>query len=510
MRARRSAALAAVLLVLCLLVPTAARANGWEHAAIPFKALIRGLGEEAAETRARAAESLGFRGQVEAVAFLLKALRAPESDHAVRRALYTALGRLGDRAAVPDLHACLDKESREEMRGACVQALAAIGDPESLPMLLRALQEDRHPLIQARLVTALGRFPQPASIRTLTALLTGDSEPAVRLAAIRSLGETGAESALEPLLAALASADADERAIVVEALGRLGHRGATEPLTKLLDRSEEPALRSRIVIALAALRDGGAYPVLVGLLADEVPAVRFYAVRGLRELGQPEAAGPLVSLYQDLAVPLETPETIEGLARLLAAISLQVEVLRALTELDPAKGLPAFLDAAGGSAPPRNSQTALRIAEALYERRRVALYGLGYTGSPEAGALLAGPAGLDDEDPRLRATAVRSLGVLGLGDAVGQVLPMLEDEAAEVRWTAAMVLGRLADSAAAAPLAARLSDRHGEVRRQAALALGYLGDTRMRETLLELADDDPSQRVREAASFAAGVLQGPN
>jgi HEAT repeat protein len=502
--------LCAVLLAALVLGPSSLRANGWEHAAIPFEALVRGLGDEAAETRARAAESLGFRGQAAAIPFLLEALRAPEPDHAVRRALYTALGQLGGHAAVPDLHTCLHKESREELRGACVQALAAIGDPESLPMLLRALREDRHPLVQARLVTALGRFPQPSSIRTLTALVTGGSEPAVRLAAIRSLGETGAEAALEPLLAALASSAANERAIVVEALGRLGHRGATEPLIKLLDGSADPALRSRIVIALAALRDEGAYPALVRMLTDEVPAVRFYAVRGLRELGRPESAGPLVELYQDLAVPLENPKTIDALARLLAAISLQVEVLRALTELDPVKGLPVFLDAAHGPAPPRESQTALRVAEALYERRRVALYGLGYTGSPEAGALLAGPAGLGDGDPRLRATAVRSLGVLGLDDSVEQVLPMLEDDAAEVRWTSAVVLGRLADPVAVVPLKARLSDPHGEVRRQAALALGYLGDAGVREALLELADDDPSQRVREAASYAADVLQEAN
>ena len=91
-----------ILLAAILLWPAVARANGWEHAAIPFEALLWGLGHEAAETRARAAESLGYRGQAEALPFLLDALKAPEPDHRVRRALYTALGRLGVRQQLRD------------------------------------------------------------------------------------------------------------------------------------------------------------------------------------------------------------------------------------------------------------------------------------------------------------------------------------------------------------------------------------------------------------------------
>ncbi|MDH3476361.1 MAG: HEAT repeat domain-containing protein [Rhodospirillales bacterium] len=511
MRTRRFPALAAVLLVLCLLVPAAGRGNGWEHAAIPFEALIWGLGEEAAETRARAAESLGFRGQAAAIPFLLETLDRPERDHGVRAALYTALGRLGDPVALPHLHRCLVEEAREELRGACVAALAMIGDAGSLPRLVQAFRTDDHPLVRARVVEALGRFPQEASVELLASVLRHGAEAALRRRAIAALGQTGAEAALAPLVAALAAAKTEaEQAVIVDALGRLGNPDAGLPLRALLEGGGEPVLRSRIVIALASIRDEGAYPALVALLGEESPGVRFYAVRALRSLGKSEATGPLLAFYRGLAPHLNGIEDAETAVAALTALTLQVEVLRALIELDPAAGLPALLAGAQGHDLPRASQTALKLAEGLAERRRVALYGLGYSGADEAEALLAGPQGTGDSDPKLRAAAVRSLGVLGRPGATRLALPLLEDQAPEVRWTAAMVLGRLSEPGAVAPLMARLSDPHGEVRRQAALALGYLGDAEALEALTGLAGNDASRRVREAASYAAGLLQQPN
>ena len=88
-------------------------------------------------------------------------------------------------------------------------------------------------------------------------------------------------------------------------------------------------------------------------------------------------------------------------------------------------------------------------------------------------------------------------------------IPMLHDPVPEVRWTAANALGRVADSAAMSPLVVRLQDEYGEVRRQAALSLGYLGAGTARETLLELASGDPVAAVREAAAYAASLVDEP-
>ena len=130
------------MLGVALLVPAPARGNGWAHAGIPFEALLRGLDFEQPETRQRAAESLGFRGQREAVEPLLKRLNLPEESPHVRSALYLALGRLRDTRATPALTRCLDIESREEVRSDCAAALGLLGDVTTAPRLVRALRAD--------------------------------------------------------------------------------------------------------------------------------------------------------------------------------------------------------------------------------------------------------------------------------------------------------------------------------------------------------------------------------
>ena len=134
------------------------------------------------------------------------------------------------------------------------------------------------------------------------------------------------------------------------------------------------------------------------------------------------------------------------------------------------------------------------------------VYGLGYSRSKKAATFLAGAHGAGDPDFRLRATAARSLGVLGMADADGTLRTMLSDPAAEVRWTAAAVLGRLNDPASGEALVASLADRHPEVRAQAALSLGYLGYAAAQPRLEMLISQDESRRVREAAAFSATLL----
>ena len=74
-----------LLLALLLAVPFhGLRANGWEHAAVPYELLVKALQKGQAETRARAAQSLGIRGQPEALEPLLLQLSAQEEDGQLR------------------------------------------------------------------------------------------------------------------------------------------------------------------------------------------------------------------------------------------------------------------------------------------------------------------------------------------------------------------------------------------------------------------------------------------
>jgi len=479
----------------------AAPGNGWEHGAVPFAALLKALEDGDAYLRQRAAESLGYRGQPEAVGPLLARLARPEPDPRVRSAIYVALGSLADPRAVAPLGACLAEEDREEVRGDCALALGLLADPAGQPLLLDALADDSI-LVRSRATDALGSFSTAEAVDALVALL---DERGLRARAIRALGGTGRDEAVAPLLAILGAPEsANEQLAAIDALGRLAASAARAPLTRLLDRTDEPLTRARIAIALGAIRDGRSLPTLVSLLDDAQTETRALAIDGLRALGDPEAAEPIIELCNAIEARWRGADLMASPEDALNDLALEEAALRALVDLDPVAAGPAFAAAAARRALPRDSQAALLLAEAVYQLRRTALRGLGYSAAPEAFDDLA--AASQDADARLRAVAVRSLGVLGQDGTTARLLPRLADEAAEVRWMAAEVLGRIKDQSAAPALLAALGDSVSEVRRQAALALGYLDARAARADLAALAESDPDEKVRAAARYAAGLL----
>lgn len=488
----------------------AARANGWEHGAVPFEALVLALQDDAPAIRQRAAESLGYRGQPEAVPPLLALVAGPEANLPVRRAAYVALGRIGDRRGLEVLTACLTYEPEDALRADCALALGLMAAPPAVPALLASLEDDASFLVKSRVVDALGSFRTAAAVAALSGFLGEGANRSLRQRAIPALARSGAPQAVAPLLDALKESwgGADQIALI-DALGRLAAPAAAPILTALLGETEDAVLRIHIIVALGAIRDGSAAPALIDLLAEPDLPTRYFAIRALHDLGDPMAAGPIGALASKLAEDVTAQDGDALLAdgrRTLARLSLLEAALRALTDLDPGAGLAPMLAMAGPVDLPRDSAMALKLADGVYQIRRRALFGLGYTGAADAHAALSGPAGLGDPDPRLRAVALRALGVLGRNGTTALLLPHLDDDAAEARWTAASVLGRLDDKAAVPALIARLGDPVAEVRKQAALALGYLGDAQALAPLQALATDDPAASVREAAAYAADLL----
>ena len=467
----------AFALVLLIVAPRPAAANGWEHGAVPFETLIEALSFESPAIREQAAHSLGFRGQPEAVRPLLDRLALPEPDGAVRQSIYEALGRLGTREAVS--------------------------------IVLAALTRTTDTLVRDRAVDALGNFPYRRVVRALAALLPAADET-LRQRVLLALGRTGAEAAVAPVLDAFETASTDiERFAALHALADLGSPAATEALAAALAEAESPRLRA----ALGASRDGEAAGTLRAMLEDPVPAVRYMAAEGLQTLGIRSAAPALAALARREAAALAGRSAAELTADSLSAVatlSLQARALRAAVALDPASAAGALLEAAASREVSRTSTAELEVAAAVYRLRRIALHGLGYAQGPEreaAQALLLGPAGIGDADARLRAVAVRSLGVLGAPGAAERVRPLFAaDPSAEVRMTAARVLGLLHDRESAGALLDALADPHALVRKEAALALGYLADPAARTPLEALAAGDRSEPVRDAAAYALTLL----
>ena len=97
-------------------------------------------------------------------------------DPRVRRYLAVALGRLGDRRAVPSLvKAVTAAEAEPETLIYSVWALGAIGDPAATPNLLKlAVSED--PGVRKAVVHALGALPSSETQAALTAALADGVE----------------------------------------------------------------------------------------------------------------------------------------------------------------------------------------------------------------------------------------------------------------------------------------------------------------------------------------------
>lgn len=517
---RRALPRAMVLALLLALPPRGeAVANGWEHAGIPYDALISALKFEDPATRMRAAHSLGHRGQKEAVPHLLAALAQLEPDHGVRSRIYLALGQLKAQAAAVALFDCLDRESREELRGDCAWALGGLGRGPGRDRvrdrLIAVLDRERHALVRRRAVEALGRHGDTAAVAALAAIAVG-SDPSGRVRtmlqaeAIAALGATGHADAAAPLLVLLNRASGERDALpIVRALAGIGAPAAKKPLTALLGRARDPRLRTAVAVALASIGDRDTAATLTGLLGDPVPMVQLAAIRALETQGRKDRAPAVAAYARDLAKNLfarDGPARSRAATQVVVEASLLDAALGTLVALDAARGLDVLLTASRRRAAARATTADIVVANALYRVRRTAINGLGYTESGTAAAFLAGPDGLEDPDSRLRAAAVRSIAVLGRKNATAAVAGKLKDSRTEVRMAAARALGRLGDRRAVAPLIGALADRHAQVRRLAAESLGYLADPAAQAPLRQSAARDGSPIVRKAARFALTLL----
>lgn len=523
-----------IALAAALLSP-AAQANGWEHGAIPFEALVTGLRQGDAATRRQAAISLGHRGDGRAIAPLLAALQRPESEAEVREAAWLSLGLLGRprepgmpgasqaadaatrSAAEQALRDCPRRETRPELQAACATALGDWDSPGALQTLLQLVNAADAPvLVRARSVDALGRRGDAQAVAALARIAAGNV-PALRPRAVAALGRTRHPDAAAPLLQALkAATDDGERLRAVQALAQIGAPAAAEPLSELLRTASAPALRYELTTALAAVRGADLREVLTRQLADPTPAVRLAAIDGLRLQAARSAVPALAALAaRELDTLAAMQKTASGEATgsvpdplpMVAQAGLAAAALQAIHELDAPTGSTVLLRAARWPVP--GAQASPALANAVYQLRRVAWYGLGYARSAEARQWLSSPAVLRDEDARLRAVAVRSLGVLGAGEVLLQQPGLWRDDEAEVRWTVAEVAGLGRVAKAEPQLLRLLDDPHALVRKAAVDALGWLRAGGAAARLRQVQSKDVDERVRAAAGLALAQISAP-
>ena len=208
---------------------------------------LRDLADTDATVRADAAWDLGFADEPRAWA----ALRARLADEMplVRRRAAEALGRIGDREALPGLIDRLGDDDRA-VAAAAASAIEAFGAAaiEALAAAV-AVPPPHDPGRLANAATVLGQVGDDRALEPLAALLHAPA-PEVRLAAARAVVDLGLVAGVRPLRALLADPDPGLRRAALRGIALLAGAAARPILADHLGREDDPAVREAIIALL--------------------------------------------------------------------------------------------------------------------------------------------------------------------------------------------------------------------------------------------------------------------
>jgi len=467
-------------------------------------------------------------GGAESEADFLSAVRAMLADgiadNDLRSEMITELGEHRDVDAVPLLIPMLDTGGL--MRADAARALARIGSPAAdvaKPDLLRVLpscdERDRTPVVWALAVL---------------------NEPAASDAIVDefALGHLSGQFGFDPRIistvlgpARLATLTEHEnpgvRVLVAQALSEIGTVEVIEPLTQLLNNTEnEDTIRRQAAAGLGRIGDPRAAAALFAAMAS-APNMRVVVVDALRRSTGARGLGILLTSATDEETQLQLatmlrnthdPASADPLASLLGHSNelVRIEASRGLAALGDVRAVPVLLTLAGGTSlnTARDALDDLKlvtspdVAPALIPmlegdpfmgRRSGVMAALGHTGSPEAARALMGH--LDGDDMPTAAAALADLDSDEAFTALLRIVPRPGDEdwaqydgmcgvthepELNLRTGAIRALGRFGrpDPGAVEALTTVVEDPQDDVRlrSEAGAALGGLAD----DTVLEL------------------------
>ncbi len=244
----------------------------------------------------------------------------------------------------------------------------------------------------------------------------------------------------------------------------------------------DAALREDLAVALGRSGDRAGRPILEGLLIDESPAVRRAAAFGLGVLGDPQAQAALLLAERDPDRETGTL-AVEALGKLGTHVVDVLEPLLPLPEGERwARLLPGLFRFKEETTVSLGEKGLAQTDPALHLQAAYAL-----SRNPLPSALPTLRKLLADGDPRVRAWAARALGIVGTGEDLAALRPLLDD----------------AGDPHAGPVIQALHSARGLVAGNKAKPLEDW--TPRLRTLM----DDPRPGVRASAFEAAGVWARP-
>jgi HEAT repeat protein len=161
------------------------------------------------------------------------------------------------------------EDSREILVcGAICLALGKRGDREAVPLLCQILTDPIAGAIREDIAETLGGLRNPAATPCLIQVL-GDKEVWVRAKAALSLGEIGDRRAVASLIALLKDESATVREAAVEALAALGNGDACKALIETLESDEDCSVRVAAAEAIGECPGDAGTAALTKIVAYE-------------------------------------------------------------------------------------------------------------------------------------------------------------------------------------------------------------------------------------------------
>ncbi|KUF20313.1 HEAT repeat domain-containing protein [Streptomyces silvensis] len=456
-------------------------------------------GERYRGVRMSAVRALGKRGERRAVPVLVGLLNRgrPVDDPHINRGLYRALTTIGGPEAVAGLLDALEASQTDGHRAEqIVDALADLRSPESVPGLLAALWQFL-PIDPLPVVRALGAIGDPrAGAALLVVADAAGTRPDVRRAAVEALHllpwPPPVQTTVPERLLSRALRDQDHGTVhlAAELLSQTfeGRTHLFVVLKRAAEQPHHPECPPHTVVAacdrVAELPTGFAYDEqhlkypYVSLLTSHlresaVPAVRRAAARALGAL----AGGTATA---DLLDALDDPQATEAVAHVLAGLpeppvhDLLARLTDATRSVPQRRGSALALSLTG---PPEAAAPLLAVLAddaaptAVRASAADALGTLRHTGA--AGSLAAVTA--DEEQPgALRARAVRALGLIGAPDTLPVVLACVRSPHETIRERAVQALGSFPVPEAAAVLGELVDSRDSRTEDDDGVALAAL------------------------------------
>jgi HEAT repeat protein len=430
-----------------------------------FEALMEAFWEGSVAERAAVTEALEAIDRQRFLAALNDNLDQLRTENKIHTA--TALGQLGETAALDELFVLLDNED-VAVRTSAAAALGVLADPRAVDPLVEAL-DDPDPGVREAVATALGALGDKRAIGPMIEAM-GDRDPVVRRKLSESLTALG-DTAGRRLYLAL-----EDNVNAISALASNQRPRFVQPLVDAYESSHIQTRRAALH-ALSVMGPGRAAKLMTEALQESDLRLRLIAITTLERIGDERALEPLLALARDVRVEIRI-----AAAMAIAAIGgpgVDDALLAALQDRE-ARMREIGAWHAGRIRDTRAEQRLIELLTDPVDRvRRAACWALGRLGSEEAVPVLARR--LRDREVDVRRAAVWALAEIGGQQAVDALVGGVDDSEPLVVEEI-----RKALDAAGEPLGALILDAVGGSR-QAREAVMRSGDPRAIEPLTSLA-----------------------